>query len=106
MASSEHTACRIPFKDISNTNNESGPTTSNLQPDDTDPEEHKRQRARDAYANMPQDRKERLLKNVEKIIIEGKLKLSLQMKIHNPQSHSLLKVARLFNAYYVYRHPQ
>jgi len=48
MASSEHTACRIPFKDISNTNNESGPTTSNLQPDDTDPKERKRQRARDA----------------------------------------------------------
>jgi len=62
MASSEHTACRIPFKDISNTNNESGPTTSNLHSDDTDPKECKRQRARDAYVNMPQDRKERLLK--------------------------------------------
>ncbi|XP_021309981.1 uncharacterized protein LOC110432960 isoform X2 [Sorghum bicolor] len=35
MASSEHTGCRIPFKDISNTNNESGPMTSNLQPDDS-----------------------------------------------------------------------
>jgi hypothetical protein len=62
MASSEHTGGRIPFKDISNTNNESGPTTSNLHLDDIDPKERKRQRARDAYANMPQDRKERLLK--------------------------------------------
>jgi hypothetical protein len=76
--------CHTPFKDISNTTNiGSGPTTSNLQPDVTDPKESKRQRARDAYANMPQDRKEKLLKNVEKIIIEGKHKLLLQMKSHN-----------------------
>jgi hypothetical protein len=63
MASSKYTVCHTPFKDISNTTNiESGPTTSNLQPDVTDPKESKRQRARDAYANMPQDRKEKLLK--------------------------------------------
>ena len=117
MASSEHTACRIPFKDISNTTNiVSGPTTSNLQPDVTDPKESKRQRARDAYANMSQDRKEKLLKNVEKIIIEGKHKLLLQMKSHNQQPQSLLQVTLLasFQLYcttpvdvnLVYKHPK
>lgn len=85
MSSSEQPGCRTPFKDISNTtNNESEPTTSGLQPDATDPKERKRQRAREVYANMPQDQKEKLLKNVEKIIIEGNLKLSFQMKSQNP----------------------
>jgi hypothetical protein len=63
MASSKYSGCQTPFKDISSTNNNgSWPTTSNLQPDVIDPKESKRQRARDTYANMPQDRKEKLLK--------------------------------------------
>jgi hypothetical protein len=65
---------------------------------------------------MPQDRKEKLLKNAEKIIIEGKLKPSLEMKSNNQQPQSLLQVTLLasfqlycttpFDVNLVYRHPK
>lgn len=63
MASSEHNGRRTPFKNISNTaKHGSGPTIPIVQPDEKDLKERKRQRARDVYANMPQDQKDMLLK--------------------------------------------
>jgi hypothetical protein len=86
MASSKYSGCQTPFKDISNTtNNGSGPTTSNLQPDVIDPKESKRQRARDAYANMQQPQS----------LLQVTLLASFQLYFTTP-----------FDVNLVYRHPK
>lgn len=63
VATLEHIGSHARFKDISNTtNNVSGGATSKLHPVTTTSKERKRQKAKDAYVNMPRDRKEALLK--------------------------------------------